>query len=56
MTIDYHGKMYLKWLESVVLRVFSPLNQGISIVTNNTKNYLKAIAKFKRVEEENKKL
>ncbi|NCO24415.1 MAG: rod shape-determining protein MreC [Candidatus Infernicultor aquiphilus] len=56
MTIDYHGKMYLKWLESIVLRAFSPLNQGISIVTDNTKNYLKAIAKFKRVEEENKKL
>ncbi len=56
MTIDYHGKTYLKWLESIVLRVFSPFNHGISLVTANVKNYVGTIAKFKRMEEENKEL
>lgn len=56
MTIDYHGKMYLKWLESIVLRVFSPFNHGISLVTANVKNYVGTIAKFRRMEEENKEL
>ena len=56
MTIDYHGKMYLKWVESIGLKLFSPINRGISLVADNTKNYLKAIAEFKRVEEENKEL
>jgi len=56
MTIDYHGKMYLNWLESIVLKVFSPINRGISLATDNMRNYIRAIAEFKRVEEENKKL
>ncbi|GAH01715.1 unnamed protein product, partial [marine sediment metagenome] len=56
MTIDYHGKMYFNWLESIGLRLFSPINRGITLVADNTKNYLKAIAEFKRVEEENKEL
>ena len=56
MTIDYHGKMYLNWVESIGLRLFSPINRGITLVADNTKNYLKAIAEFKRVEEENKEL
>lgn len=56
MTIDYHGKMYLNWLESIGLKLFSPINRGITLVVDNTKNYLKAVAKFKRVEEENKEL
>jgi len=56
MTIDYHGKTYLNWLESIGLKLFSPINRGITLVSDNTKNYLKAIAEFKRVEEENKEL
>jgi len=56
MTIDYHGKTYFNWLESIGLKLFSPINRGITLVTDNTKNYLKAIAEFKRVEEENKEL
>ena len=56
MTIDYHGKSYLNWLESIGLRLFSPINRGITLVADNTKYYLKAIAEFKRVEEENKEL
>ncbi|MCK4240049.1 MAG: rod shape-determining protein MreC, partial [Candidatus Atribacteria bacterium] len=56
MTIDYHGKTYLKWLESIVLRIFSPFNHRISLVTANVKNYVGTIAKFKRMEEENKEL
>jgi len=56
MTIDYHGKTYFNWLESIGLKIFSPINRGITLVTDNTKNYLKAIAEFKRVEEENKEL
>ena len=52
MTIDYHGKMYFNWLESTGLRLFSPINRGITLVADNTKNYLKAIAEFKRLEEE----
>jgi len=56
MTIDYHGKMYFNWLESTGLRLFSPINRGITLVADNTKNYLKAIAEFKRLEEENKEL
>jgi rod shape-determining protein MreC len=56
MTIDYHGKTYLNWLESVGLKLFSPINRGVTLVADNTKNYLKAIAEFKRVEEENKEL
>jgi len=56
MTIDYHGKTYLNWVESIGLKLFSPINRGITLVTSNTKNYLKAIAEFKRVEEENKEL
>ena len=56
MTIDYQGKMYLNWLESIGLKLFSPINRGITLVTDNTKNYLKAIAEFKRAEEENKEL
>jgi len=56
MTIDYHGKMYLNWLESIVLKAFSPFNRGISLVTANVKNYVGTIAKFKRMEEENKEL
>ena len=56
MTIDYHGKMYFNWLESVVLKAFSPFNRVISIVTNNIKNYLIAIAEFQRIEKENKEL
>jgi len=56
MTIDYHGKMYLNWLESIGLKLFSPINRGITLVADNTKNYLKDIAEFKRVEEENKEL
>ena len=54
MTIDYHGKMYFNWLESVVLKAFSPFNRVISIVTNDIKNYLIAIAEFQRIEKENK--
>ena len=56
MTIDYHGKMYLKWVESIGLKLFSPINRGISLVADNTKNYLKAMAEFKDVKEENKEL
>ena len=56
MTIDYHGKMYLDWVESIGLKLFSPINRGITLVATNTKNYLKAIAEFKRVKEENKEL
>ena len=56
MTIDYHGKMYLNWVESVGLELFSPINRGITLVASSTKNYLKAIAEFRRVEEENKEL
>ena len=56
MTIDYHGKMYLKWVESIGLKLFSPINRGISLVADNTKNYLKAMAEFKVVKEENKEL
>ena len=56
MTIDYHGKMYFNWLESIGLRLFSPINRGITLVADNTKNYLKTIAEFKRMEEENKEL
>lgn len=56
MTIDYHGKLYFKWLESIVLKVFLPFNRGMSLVTTNVKNYLGAIAEFKRIEEENKEL
>jgi len=56
MTVDYHGKMYLKWLESIVLRAFSPINRGISLVMINIKNYFDSIADFQRIEEENKEL
>lgn len=56
MTIDYHGKTYLNWLESIGLKLFSPINRGITLVIDNTKNYVKAIADFKKVEEENKEL
>ncbi|HBY56793.1 MAG TPA: rod shape-determining protein MreC [Candidatus Atribacteria bacterium] len=56
MTIDYHGKMYLKWLESIALGVFSPVSRGISLVTINVKNYLGSIAEFERMGEENKEL
>ncbi len=56
MTIDYHGKMYLKWVESIGLKLFSPINRGISLAADNTKNYLKALAESKAVKEENKEL
>jgi len=56
MTVDYHGKTYLNWVESIGLKLFSPINRGISLATDNTKNYLKAIAEFKVVKEENKEL
>ena len=56
MTIDYHGKTYLNWLESIGLKLFSPINRGVTLVADNTKNYLKAIAEFKRMEAENKEL
>jgi rod shape-determining protein MreC len=56
MTIDYHGKMYFNWLESIGLKIFSPINRVITLVVSNTENYLKAIAEFKRMEEENKEL
>lgn len=56
MTIDYHGKMYFQWVESIGLKLFSPINRGISLVVDNTKNYLKAMAEFKVVKEENKEL
>lgn len=56
MTIDFHGKMYFGWLESLAIKTFSPINRGISIVSDNTKNYLRAIAEFKELEEKNKKL
>jgi len=56
MTIDYHGKLYLNWLESTGLKLFSPINRGITLVAGNTKNYLKAIVEFKAVKEENKEL
>ncbi len=56
MTIDYHGKMYFQWVESIGLKLFSPINRGISLVADNTKNYLKAMAEFKDVKEENKEL
>jgi len=56
MTIDYHGKMYLKWVESIGLNLFSPINRGISLVADNTKNYLRTVAEFKVVKKENKEL
>ena len=56
MTIDYHGKDYFKWLEGLVLKIFSPINRGISILSDSTKNYAKAIVEFKKIEEKNKKL
>lgn len=56
MTIDYHGKMYFNWLESIGLKLFSPINRGISLAADNTKNYLKALAESKAVKEENKEL
>lgn len=56
MTIDYHGKMYLKWVESIGLNLFSPINRGISLVTDNTKNYLRTLVEFKVVKKENKEL
>ncbi len=56
MTVDYHGKMYLKWVESIGLKLLSPINRGITLATYNTRNYLKSIAKFRTIEEENKEL
>jgi rod shape-determining protein MreC len=56
MTVDYHGTMYLKWLENTILKIFYPINRGISIVTNNTKNYFKIMAEHKEAEKENKEL
>ena len=56
MTIDYHGKMYLKWVESIGLKLLSPITRGITLATDNIRNYLKSIAKFKMIEEENKEL
>jgi len=54
MTIDYHGTSYLEWLESLVLKTISPVNRGISGLSNNIKNYLSAVAEFKKAEEKNK--
>ena len=54
MTIDYHGTSYLEWLESLVLKTISPVNRGISGLSNNIKNYLGAVAEFKKAEEKNK--
>ena len=56
MSVDYHGDLYLKWLEEATLRVFSPLSRGISLITLNIKNSLSSIANFKNLEEENEKL
>lgn len=54
MTIDYHGESYLEWVEGLVLKTLSPMNRGISIFSNSIKNYIRAIAEFKEVEEKNK--
>ena len=48
--------MYFNWLESIVLKIFSPFNRVISLVTTSIKNYVSAIAEFQRMEKENKEL
>jgi len=56
MTVDYHGKSYLKWVEGLALKTFSPINRGISVVSDGVKSYINAMVEFKEVKEKNKVL
>ena len=56
MTIDYHGESYFEWAEGLILKTFYPVNRGISILSDNIKNYIRTIAEFKKAEEKNNML
>lgn len=56
MTIDYHGKSYLQWLENIALQAFSPLSRGVSRVTLSIKDYFHYFNNLHQLEEENREL
>lgn len=56
MTIDYHGKSYLQWLENITLKAISPLNRGLSTATISIKNYFHYLNNLQQIEEENIRL